>query len=304
VEIEVGYMISIERVVSLIPEWQNKEFSYQALSGGLTNMNYCLEIESEKFFVRIPCPQTEILAVDRENEYFNSTIASQVGVGPKVVHYLKEYNVMIMEFIKGKTLSNMDICKPGIPTRIAQSLRLLHSGPRFLHDFNMFRLIEYYLEVVKEKKVKIPQDYVDRIQVLTRIEQSVNTRRLGYAPCHNDLVAENFIDDGNILRIVDFEYSGNNDPCFDIGDAATEMALDEYQIEEICDAYFGKVYPSLMARIHLLGLVSDIGWVLWTAIQNQISKIDFNYWNHMMFRWERASSVMDSEYFPRWLVNT
>ena len=297
-------MFSIEQVVSLITGWQNKEFSCQALSGELTNMNYCLKIESEQFFVRIPGSQAEIIAVDRENEYFNSIIASLVGVGPKVVHYLKEYNVIIMEFAHGRTMSNMDMCKPGMPTRIFQSLRLLHSEPRFLHDFNMFKLIDYYLMMVKEKKVKIPPDYIDQILVLTLIEQAVNSPKLGYVPCHNDLVAENFIDAGNLLRIVDFEFSDNNDPCFDIGDAATEMALDENQIEELCETYFGRVHPSLMARIHRLGLVSDIGWVLWTAIQNQISKIDFNFWRHMMFRWDRACSLMGSEKFPRWLVNT
>ena len=198
-------------------------------------------------------------------------------------------------------MSNEDMHKPGMPTKIAQSLKLLHSAPRFLTDFNMFRLVEYYMGVIKDYEVKIPSNYYKRSTILTKIEEAVNARHIPNVPCHNDLVAENFINDGKILRVVDFEYSGNNDPCFEMGDLATEIAFNEDQVKEMCEAYFGVSKRSLIARVHLLGLVSDIGWVLWTAIQNKISQIEFDFWEHMMFRWERSLHVLDSDQFPVWL---
>jgi len=293
--------ITIDQVIQEIPEWRGKSASHKPLYGGLTNSNFYVRINGDEYFVRIPGPQAELLAVDRDNEYYNSKAAAEIGIGPKVHFYLKNYNVMVMEFIDGKTMNNDDMHKPGMPTKIAQSLKKLHSAPRFLTDFNMFRLVEYYMQVIKDQEVKIPDNYFKRAAILPTIEAAICVKQVPPVPCHNDLVAENFIDDGNILRIVDFEYSGNNDPCFEMGDAATEMAFNEDQVAEMCDAYFGYSQRSLHARVHLLGLVSDIGWVLWTAIQNKISQIDFDFWEHMMFRWERACTGMDSDRFSVWM---
>jgi thiamine kinase-like enzyme len=293
--------ITIEQVIEIIPEWRGQITSHQPLTGGLTNSNYLVEVKGQTFFVRIPGPQAELLAIDRDNEYLNSIAAAEAGVGPRVHYYLKDYNVMVMEFIPGKTMTNQDMHRPGMPARIAHSLKILHRGPRFLTDFSMFQLVQYYLNVVQEHQVEIPPDYLDRLPVLTKIEAAINTRPLETVPCHNDLVAENFIDDGNILRIVDFEYSGNNDPCFEMADAATEIGYNEAQVAEMCKSYFGRPRPSMEARIHLYGVVSDIGWVLWTAIQNKISQIDFDYWKHLMFRWGRAKQIIDSDRFPIWL---
>lgn len=294
-------MVTIEQVVSLIPEWQGKKFTFTPLSGGLTNSNYRLNIDNLSYFVRIPGPQAELLAVDRDNEYFNSNAAAQAGVGPQVVHYLKDHKIMIMEFIEGKTLNNEDMKTRGMLQRLATSLRLLHGGPRFKSDFNMFRLVEHYLEVVRHHQVEIPANYMDYQDVLADIEKVISKRTMPTYPCHNDLVAENLIDDGKLLRVIDFEYSGNNDPCFEIGDAATEMGLDHEQVARLCEAYFGEVSHSLTARSQLLGVVSDIGWVLWTAIQNKISEIEFDFWQHMMFRWERAVRLMEADQFKNWM---
>jgi thiamine kinase-like enzyme len=293
--------ITIEQVVELMPEWQGKRINCTPLSGGLTNLNYKVEVDALDLFVRIPGPQAELLAVDREYEYYNSMAAAKAGVAPKVIRYLKQHNIMIMEFIQGRTMNNQEIAKPGRMARLSKSMKMLHSGPRFVNDFNMFRLVEHYLKVVEENQVAIPPDYLDHLPKLSEIEQAIRVNFLPSVPCHNDLVAENLIDDGQILRMVDFEYSGNNDPCFEMGDAATEMGLSEDQVSELCEAYFGRRSRSLKARILLLGLVSDIGWVLWTAIQNKISKIEFDFWKHMMFRWNRATSLMDSSRFSELL---
>lgn len=293
--------ITIEEVVEKIPDWHGRQVTIHALPGGLTNTNYRVEIDDQPFFVRIPGPSPELLAIDRDNEYHNTMAAAEAGVGPRVLYYLKEHNVMVMEFIRGKTMSIADMHRRGMPARLVRSLKLLHAGPRFRTDFDMFRLLEFYMQVVAEHSVQIPDGYLERLPTVARIEETLNQRPLPTVPCHNDLVAENCIDDGKILRIVDFEYSGNNDPCFEMGDTATELGYNEAQIAEMCAAYFGESRRSLIARIQLLGLVSDVGWVLWTAIQNTISKIGFDFWGHTMHRWKRALKHMDSADFPVWL---
>jgi thiamine kinase-like enzyme len=293
--------ISIEEVVQKIPGWRGKSTEIQPLSGGLTNTNFKVTVMGTPYFVRVPGASTELLAVDRRNEYENSKAAASTGVGPKVIHYLPEDKVMVLEFILGKTMSNEALQAQGMPTRIAQSLKMLHMGPRFFTDFNMFRLVEFYLKIVKEHEVKIPDGYIDRMTTVHRIEQAMLVQPLPTVPCNNDLLAENYIDDGAILRLIDFEYSGNNDPCFELGNTCQELQYDEARIVELCQAYFGLATASKLARMKLNMIMSDVGWTLWAAIQQKISKIDYDFWGWAIERWGRAVDKMDSPHFAGWL---
>ena len=293
--------ITIEQVIDRIPDWRGKQVNFQPLSGGLTNTNYRVEVAGTPFVVRIPGASTELLAVDRANEYHNTQAAAEAGVGAKVVHYLPDANVMALEFIQGETMSIAKLQAPGMPTRIARSLKKLHAGPRFLTDFNMFRLTEYYLKVAEEQKVTIPDGYPKYMPLVARIEAAFARHPLPTVPCNNDLLAENYIDDGQQLRLIDFEYSGNNDPCFELGNTCQEQQYDEPRIAEMCAAYFGQAYPDKLARMKLNMIMSDVGWTLWAAIQAKISTIEFDFWGWAVERWGRATAKMDSEEFGKWL---
>lgn len=292
---------TVEQVVSSIHAWRGKQIEIQPLSGGLTNTNYRVEIDGMPHFVRIPGAKTELLAVDRRNEYYNTRVAAESGVGPKILFYIPEYDVMVLEFIDGQTMSNQRLQAPGMPTRIAQSIKLLHRGPRFLTDFNMFRLTEYYLKVCDEHEVTIPDRYPARLPVVKQIEKALAVHPLPALPCNNDLLAENYIDDGNLLRLIDYEYSGNNDPCFELGNTCQELGYDEPRIRELCAAYFGAASASMLARMKLNMIMSDVGWALWAAIQAKISTIQYDFWGWATDRWSRAEAKIDSAQFPGWL---
>jgi thiamine kinase-like enzyme len=294
--------ISIEQIVERIPGWQGKSVAIHPLSGGLTNTNYRVEVEGIPYVVRIPGASTELLAVDRGNEYHNTRAAGEAGVGPKIAHYLPDENVMVLEFIHGQTMSIPALHAPGMPARIAHSLKLLHAGPRFQHDFNMFRLVEFYLRIVAEQGARIPDTYRERQPAVKRIEEALAVHPLPTVPCHNDLLAENYIDDGRLLWIVDYEYSGNNDPCFELGNTCQEQQYDEPRIVEMCAAYFGEAYPDKLARMKLNMIMSDVGWTLWAAIQARISAIDFDFWGWAVERWARAEAKLDSAEFGGWLA--
>jgi thiamine kinase-like enzyme len=293
--------ITIEEVCGQIESWAGLPWMTQGLTGGLTNTNFRVEIKGVPYFVRIPGASTELLAVDRENEYYNSCAAAEAGVGPKVMFYLPEHQVMVLEFISGKTMSKDDLNQPGMPTRMAQAIRKLHAGPRFHTDFNMFRLTEFYLEIAREHEVKIPDGYYNRMPTVNRIETAMTAQPLPTVPCNNDLLAENYIDDGEQLRLIDFEYSGNNDPTFELGNTAQEMEFNEDQILELCEAYFGRPSQAMVARMKLNMIMSDVGWGLWAAIQEKISTIDYDFWGWAIERWGRAEAKMESAEFPSWL---
>ena len=292
---------TIEQVIAAVPEWAGRRAEVTPIVGGLTNRNYVVSVDGQRAFVRIPGADTDLLAVDRSNELHNSRAAAAAGVGPRVLHHLPELGAIVLEFIPGLTMSNATLAGPGMPSRIARSLRRLHAGPRFQRDFDMFRLTEFYLRVVDERAVRIPAGYRERIAVLPRIEDALTARPLPTVPCHNDLLAENYIDDGTELRIVDYEYSGNNDPCFELGNTCQELGYDEGRIREMCAAYFGEATPALLARMKLNMIMSDVGWTLWAAIQARISTIDYDFWGWAVERWARAEAKLASPELEDWL---
>jgi thiamine kinase-like enzyme len=294
-------MSVIEEAVAQIEDWKGREISIQPLSGGLTNSNFRVDVDEMPYFVRVPGESTELLAVNRENEYHNTKAAAQAGVAPRVLYYLPDSCVMVLEFLNGKTMSKEALNTPGMPTRMAQSIRRLHAGPRFLTDFNMFQLTDYYLNLCKERVIRIPDGYRERLEAVEQIEQAMSVHPLETVPCNNDLLAENYLDDGNQLWLIDYEYSGNNDPTFELGNTCQEMQFNDDQIGEICIAYFGTASSNLIARMKLNMIMSDVGWGLWAAIQARISTIDFDFWGWAIERWGRAVEKMEGEEFDGWL---
>jgi len=294
-------MVVIDEVVNSITDWDGKEIIITPLSGGLTNSNFKVEVDGVSFFVRVPGESSELLAIDRNNEHHNSKAAFVAGVGPKVLYHLPESNAMVLEFLKGTTMSMDSLNEPGQPSRMAESIKRLHAGPRFLLDFNMFRLTEYYLSLCRDRDIKIPDGYLERVPTIKRIEEVMNVKPLETVPCNNDLLAENYIDDGEQLWLIDYEYSGNNDPTFELGNTCQEMQFNDTQIAEVCTAYFGKATPAMIARMKLNMIMSDVGWGLWAAIQAKISTIDFDFWGWAIERWGRAEEKMSSKEFEVWL---
>jgi thiamine kinase-like enzyme len=294
-------MSIIEEVAAKIPDWQGRQITITPLSGGLTNANYRIEVDGTPYFVRVPGASTELLAIDRKNEYHNTKAAAEAGVAPKVIQYLPEYDVMVLEFLNGRTMSKDSLNEPGQSTRMAHAIKRLHAGPRFLLDFNMFRLAEYYLSLCRDRDIKIPDGYPDRVLTVQLIEQAMNVKPLAPVPCNNDLLAENYIDNGKQLWLIDYEYSGNNDPTFELGNTCQEMQFSDSQISEVCAAYFGDAIPAMISRMKLNMIMSDVGWGLWAAIQAKISTIDFDFWGWATERWGRAIEKMDSAKFEGWL---
>ncbi len=293
--------ITIEEVVRKIDAWRGKRIEIQEIPGGITNENYRVDIDELPYFVSIPGARTEFLAVDRVNKYHNTLAAAAAGVGPKIVHYLHDHHVMVLEFIRGDTMTPETMAAPGMPVRLARALRKLHAGSSFFTNFNVFRLAEFYLGVLDKHNWRMPDGCHQRMALLHRMESAVSKPKFSAVPCTNDLVAENIIDDGDQLRLIDFDYSGNNDPCCELGNACQELQYNEEQYAELCGAYFGEPLKHLIARMRLYAIMSDIIWSLWGFIQLKISQLDLDFQKYAIDRWERAQTLLDSNDFPGWL---
>jgi len=291
----------VDEAVARVMLWKGEDVKVSPLSGGLTNDNYLVEAAGRRYVMRIPGQSTDLLSIDRANEVYNTKAAASTGVGPSVLEHVPGLDLLVLEFIPGPTMSARTLQSREMVTRVASSFRRLHGSPRFLKGFDMFRLIEYYLGIVDEHGIAIPDGYREWLPVVARIEKAVGAGALPSVPCHNDLLCENFIDDGETLRIVDYELSGNNDPCFDLGNTAQEAELDQDLRAALCEAYFGREDAQQLARMNLFALMSDIGWTLWGAIQGKISAVEFDFVDYYTGRWKRALEVLSSGDFPVWL---
>lgn len=285
--------------------WPGRSAVAEPIAAGLTNQNFQVVVDGTPYFVRVPGASTDLLAVDRENELHNTRAAAESGVGAAVVAVDDATGAFALEWIDGRTMSNAQFAAdPLAPQRIAASLRQLHAGPRFRDDFDMFRLTEFYLRVIDERSIPVPDGYRDELPKVALIEAALAAHSLPTVPCHNDLLAENYILDGQRLRIVDYEYSGNNDPTFELGNTAQELGFDAARQERLCAAYFGEATPALMARMRLQMIMSDVGWTLWAAIQAAISPIDYDFWGWALERWGRASTAFNADAFDDLLAET
>ena len=173
--------------------------------------------------------------------------------------------------------------------RIAEACRRLHSGGRFGNDFDMFDIQRRYRSVAQSRGFRIPAGYDDLRPQFSAAARALAARPAGTVPCHNDLLAANFIDDGDRIWLIDYELSGNNDACFELGNIGAESHLSAEALAELVTAYYGRPRRRMIARARLLGLVGMYGWTLWGAIQNAASPIDFDFWAWAMERFEGAA---------------
>jgi thiamine kinase-like enzyme len=267
------------------------------LSGGLTNRNYRVATPDGTFVARISDNSSELLAIDRDCEYRNAVAAAAAGAGPPVVEYRPEDSLLVIGYIEGRTLGPADVAAADNIPRIAQACRRLHSGQRFGNDFDMFAIQRRYHSVAKSRGIRIPAGYDDLLPQFRAAEQALAAKAAEAVPCHNDLLAANLIDDGDRIWLIDYELSGNNDACFELGNIGAEANLAPDALTELVTAYYGQPRRSKIARARLLGEVGRYGWTLWGAIQNAVSPIDFDFWSWAMERFEGAAACFTAGSF-------
>ena len=268
------------------------------LSGGLTNRNYRVTTPEGSFVARISSGGSELLAIDRDCEYRNSVTAAAAGAGAPVIEYRSQDRLLVIGYIEGRTFEAADVAAAANIPRIANACRRLHNGARFGNDFDMFAIQRRYLSVARSRGFKIPAGYDGLLPQFTAAEKALAARATRTVPCNNDLLPANFIDDGERIWLIDYELSGNNDACFELGNIGAEAHLPDEALAELVTAYYGKPRRSKIARARLLGgLVGMYGWTLWGAIQHAASPIDFDFWSWAMERFEAAARGFTADNF-------
>lgn len=291
-----------EGILDLVPEWNELDVAVTPLSGGITNQNYRVDIGSESFVLRVGGKGTHLLGIDRERERACTALAAQIGIGAEVIYYhaSESKQVLVTRFIAGTPVLAEDAARPETLRRVVEALRLYHAGPAFPGTFSPFATVREYYRLALDHGVSFPETLPLAFQLLEQIEEALGPLQQ-LRPCHNDLLASNFIDDGRSIRIVDWEYAGMGDLFFDLGNFAVNQALNEQQCELVLNLYFGEVRPIDLAHLHLMRLASDLRESFWGFLQLGISELDFDYREYAHHHLTRFLQNAETPDFARWL---
>jgi thiamine kinase-like enzyme len=260
-----------------VPGWQTGDLDIVPLEGGITNRNFVVTHGGERFVLRVPGRDTELLGIDRANEARAASFAADAGVGPPVVAFLPESGCFVARFVEGAHIPMEDLRRDDVLGSVVRSLRLFHASPPIPSSFNVFRIVEGYAETAEARGVTPPAAYHEAHAVANRIEAAFDVNPAPLTTCHNDLLNANFLREGDHTWIVDYEYAGMGDPFFDLGNLAVNNDLDEAAGELLLRHTYGEVRDRHRARLALMRVMSDFREAMWGVVQQAISALDEDF---------------------------
>lgn len=237
--------------------------------GGMTNKNYKVQIDDEFYVLRVPGNGTEEM-ISRSDEIKNAVYANKIGVDAKLIYFNEETGVKVSEFIENaETLSPKSAKKQSIMEKVTDILRKLHNFDLEMdNDFDIYEKIEKYENLLIKAKGKNFEDYYEVKDKVIYLKNIMNELDVKLVPCHNDMVAENFIKSGERIYLIDWEYGGMNDPMWDLAAYSLENELSEDQEELFLKLYFkGNVEEKYKKRILINKIYQDFLWSTWTNIK-------------------------------------
>lgn len=285
--------MSLDALLDTLECLRGRPREVTALAGGMTNSSYRVRTPERDIVVRLPVHDSPLLSVDRQAEYANALVAASSGVAPRVVEYASEHSLLVVAHVPGRTLTPEDVREVEMLHRLAAVCRQLHAGPRFVTDFDVFAIQRRYLQTVLDHGLTRPDGYLELAPQVGRIEAALGVEPVATVPCHNDLVADNVIDGGARLWLVDYEYAGNNDPCFELGNIAAASQLHIDQLATLVTAYFGRPVPQQVARARLFMAVALYAWTAWASIQAATSPLDFDFRTWGVQTYDRAVALLE-----------
>ncbi len=283
----------------LLPEWQGLHVNISILSGGITNKLYRIQSEKGDCTVRVYGDKTDLF-IDRENEAHTIQEMAEIGVGSRLVKFMPEKGVTIVEFIDDAiVLTNDHFLDMSLHSKIVDPVRKIHnSGVKLKRVFNPLHEVMKMSAILRQLKVEYPEfDIAGTIQRLIKLSSIIDIPESEYTACHNDLLADNFIlikeeaahKYDSSMYIIDWEYGGMAPKYYDIADMFQEILVprdvEKHIVKKYCN---GRKFDRTLFYIDLFKPFPDIYWFLWSLIQLNVSKIEFDYYNYGKIKYENA----------------
>lgn len=271
--------------------------------GGLTNRNYKIRCERGNFVLRLAGEGTSDY-IDRKAELFNATIASEAGVNAEIIHFDVESGTMMCRYIdNARTMDIEGLRDLDALRRTGRAFRQLHDcGKDFQGRFELFEQVDQYLGILHNLKADLPEGFGEVQQDAEAVRDALSRHELPSKPCHCDPMVENCIDNGLKMFIIDFEYAGNNDPMWDLGDISVEGDFTGEQDRVFLEAYFGHTPDAYdVGRMVMYKAMCDLLWTLWGVVQHANNNPADDFWAYAVGRLQRCKKLMASADFPKHL---
>ena len=260
-----------------LPCWKG-EVAPEPLGGGITNINFTVEDAGERYVVRIG-EDIPAHGVYRVNELAAARAAHAAGISPEIVH--AEPGALAMRWVHGRTLEPADVRDPARIGRVLDTVRHCHRDipPHFRGTtpiFWVFQVVRDYARTLREDGSRMAGRLEDLLGRAARLESVVGPVEIVFG--HNDLLAANFIDDGDRVWLIDWEYAGFNSPLFDLGGLASNNEMDAEQERWLLERYFGQSPgEALLASYAAMKCASLLREAMWSMVSELHSEVDFDY---------------------------
>ncbi len=294
---------SLELILQRVPAFHNHaETKITFLSGGITNQNYRVDIGDASFVMRIGGAKTELLGIDRANEYAATKAAAEIGIAPEVVDFIEPEGYLVTRFIRGRQVPLDEMRQEKTIHEIARTLKKIHALSPIRATFSPFNVVRDYDKLARENGVTtFPENYAWLRERMAVIETAFNHYNAVPVLCHNDLLNGNFLrDEKNRIRILDWEYAGIGDLFFDLANFSAHHELNDEQILELLDAYFDNPLPKHFAHLKLMQCMSDFREAMWGVLQQGISELDFDFRGYANQFFERLTARLNDARYAEW----
>src|SRR3954454_24899369 len=273
------------------------------LDGGITNRNYRATFGGREYVIRFPCEESELLSIDRGSELIASERAAALGIAPPVAAALDDPPLSVTGFVEGHAMTPAELRKPSAVSNVAVALRRFHaSGVHLPHVFSVVTLVQGYAATAAARGTRVPAAYEPALERARMIDSALTHQEHAPVPCHNDLLAANFIGDGDRLWIVDWEYAGMGDRYFDLGNFAVNNELDDAAADALLSKYFGEPPPARRsAALALMRFMSDLREAMWGVVQGVLSELASASAGYAHAHFERLESPAADPRFGSWL---
>ncbi len=268
--------------------------------GGLTNLVFRIDTGADRYVLRIPGKGTEQY-IDRAIEIHNARVAANAGVSAEVIYADTGSGIMLTRHIDDIVTMTPEgfSHREGAAARAGRALRKIHDWPvAFEFRFELFAMIDDYLKILDDRKAELPDGYFDVVDAASPVREALEKNPARLAPCHCDPLCENFLDSGERMWIVDWEYSGMNDPLWDLGDLSVEAGFTPQQDIEMMRAWCGaEPGRAELGRMVIYKAMCDLLWTLWGLIQHSDDNPAEDFWAYSVGRFERCKELMDDIQF-------
>jgi thiamine kinase-like enzyme len=280
---------AVERV------WPGRRPAVEVLGGGITNHNVKVTRPDGVVVLRVAGKDTDLLGIDRTVELAATRAAADAGVGPEVVDFVEPEGWLVTRFVDGSIPPPETLREPEQLRRVARALRAFHQVPPIPGRFDALEVVGAYRDTAEARGAAIPDAFAAAYDLARRI--AARRADQPVRACHNDLLNANFIDDGERLLIVDWEYAGMGDPFFDLANFSVNHELDAEGRAVLLAAYAGDAHAAGLAALDLMRFMSDFREAMWGVVQGVVSELDFDFAAYAAEHFERMERTASEPAF-------